>query len=143
VTISLTNAGRGSGKTHDLIEWAKESPNRYVIGLHQTTGDAMEDAGLTAQFVHFADAKQFFLGRKGYDVAIDNLHMVMPSLLHSEYGISPEADVIMTSTFPEANMGRTREVPFVFATEALDKSIEFMENLKTIFGDKKFTKEDQ
>jgi hypothetical protein len=138
--ISLTNAGRGSGKTHGLIEWAKGAPNRFVIGTHGCTGDAMEEAGLERQFVHAMQAKKFFQGRRDYEVAIDNLEILLPGILHSEYGIHPERDVIITSCFPEANMGKTREVPLI-PSDLLDYGIEFMKSLRSLkspnFGEKK------
>lgn len=131
--ISITNAGRGSGKTHDLIELAKKAPNRFIIGNHGTTGDQMEDAGLKAQFVHFTHAKTFFQGRQDYEVAIDNFELVLSTLLHNEFGIHYEQDVIITMCLPEANMGRTSEIPL----ELFTTSVEYFQNLKNIFEGKK------
>lgn len=135
MTISLTNAGRGSGKTHDLIEWASKSPNRFVIGTFAYTGDAMEAAGLKDQFVHAVTAKQFFQGRRHYEVAIDNFEAFLPGILYTQYGIHPENDTVITSCFPEANMGKATEQSFI-PTAALDSGIEFLQNIKKIFGEK-------
>jgi hypothetical protein len=132
--ISITNAGRGSGKTHDLIEWAKKAPNRYVIGTHACTGDQMENAGLAKQFVHATQAKHFFQGRQGYEVAIDNFHLFLPGILQAEYGIHYETDVIITSTLPEASMGKTSSIPI---EDVITTSVEYIQNLKNIFEGKK------
>ena len=93
--ISIVNAGRGSGKTYALIQWAKESDNRFVVGLNTYTGDAFEEAGIHSKFVHFSDARDFFATRPDAEIAIDSVEKLLPTMLSETYGIDPYAHEVM------------------------------------------------
>lgn len=127
--ISVMNAGRGAGKTHALIKWAKGSPDRFIVGTHQATGDAMEQAGLSTQFIHFNGAKDFFRGRTNYEVAIDDLNWVFNGMLAERFGIDPEDNTtILAMNYPESDLLDSGSFPL----DAINHSIEFMESLKTV-----------
>lgn len=113
MTISLMNAGRGAGKTHALIEWAKRDKRRFVIGTHRGTGDVMMAAGLEGQFLHYTEAKEFLQGREGHtEVALDNFDQVIPSLLSDEWGIGLTTSVILTTNLPTwEHAPKVTEVP--------------------------------
>lgn len=102
--INLINAGRGAGKTHALIEWAKQQDNRYIVGLHLDTGNMLEAAGLSSKFVHYADAKAFFTDKSGLEIAFDNFESVLPSLFFEEFGVSVYAnDVMVSAALPDVS----------------------------------------
>lgn len=99
--ISITNAGRGAGKTYQLIQWAKEDPNRRIVGS-TATRNAMAEHGIADQFVFLREAKKQLQGR--YDitgVAFDDFGHELYQLLFNEYGIYPEAEIILSMAVPE------------------------------------------
>jgi hypothetical protein len=92
------NAGRGAGKTYNLIQWAKEADNRYIVGLNTDTGDLMRAEGLEDRFVHYTDAKEFFSNRSYAEVAFDDFHKVLPQYLMEEYGVKSHTSTVILST---------------------------------------------
>lgn len=119
MTISLMNAGRGAGKTYSLVQWAKESPNRYVIGSVHATGHAMLDAGLGDQFVHPSEGMKL-RGRQNLEVAIDDFHLDLHGLLQQRYGIGSAVSVILATTLAEWDR----------APKPVELSPEYIQNLK-------------
>lgn len=99
MTIFLMNAGRGAGKTHALIEWAKESPSRYVVGMPPTLS-AMADAGLSAQSVHYNIAPNVFRGKGVIEVAFDDFDGYLRSHLPNHFGLGRLDSVILVTNLP-------------------------------------------
>lgn len=103
--ISIMNAGRGAGKTYQLIEWAKKANNRYIIGTHQATRDNLVDAGLGHRYIPEVKAKEFFEGRHDVQVAFDDFHVLLPWLLHTTFGVNTSHnDTILSMTLPDAEL---------------------------------------
>lgn len=96
--IQIMNAGRGAGKTYSLIQWAKESDNRFIVGLNTDTGNLMEAEGLAGRFIHYMDAKDFFSNRSYAEVAFDDFHKVLPQYLMEEYGVKSHTSTVILST---------------------------------------------
>lgn len=97
--LSIVNAGRGSGKTYNLVQWAKADPKRYVVGTAPTR-DVMAEAGLRSQFVHYTHAKEFFAGHRNFEVAFDDFETDLYSLLAINYRLSGAKSVILAINIP-------------------------------------------
>lgn len=103
--IKLINAGHGAGKTHALIEWVRGADNRFIVGLHGTTGDKMEAAGVSEKFVHYNEAEHALRGRTDIEVAFDTFNELLPGLLMTNYGLSSAVkSVILATNLPDSEL---------------------------------------
>lgn len=123
--INITNAGRGAGKTYELIQWAKADPNRRVVGTTNTRNE-MAVAGIESQFVYLRDAKKTLRGRRDITgVAFDEFGPWLSDLIYWEYGVTPEQEVILSMNLPERQLPsqlRREEhyIELLFGKEYLD-----------------------
>lgn len=99
------NAGRGAGKTYQLIEWAKRADNRYIIGSFKSTRDSLADAGLEHRYIPDIKAKEFFQGRHDVQVAFDDFEVLLPWLLRTTFGVDTyQNDTILSMNVPDARL---------------------------------------
>jgi len=99
--LSITNAGRGAGKTYELIQWAKGDPSRRIIG-DTNTRNQMYAEGIPGQFIYLREAQKELRGRHDISgVAFDNFGTWLSDLLCISYGVAPEQEIILSMDVEE------------------------------------------
>jgi hypothetical protein len=127
--ISITNAGRGAGKTYELIQWAKADPSRRIIG-DTNTRNQMYAEGIPGQFIYLREAQKELRGRHDISgVAFDNFGTWLSDLMYQNYGVTPEHEVILSMDVQE------RPLPGQISAKEAPLSPKYAANLIDMYGD--------
>lgn len=117
--ISITNAGRGAGKTYQLIQWAKEDPNRRIIGFGALR-EQMKEAGIIDQYIHVTETKKHLQGRHDITgVGFDNFGIPLEDLLHEYYGVHPKIETILSFALSEKPVPTVKQIKQAQLTEGV------------------------
>lgn len=91
--MKIIHGGLRSGKTHRLIEWAKEKSNRAIMVKTLAATNALKHTGLKPHQIHyFGESSKIRIGHEQMEFAVDDVDWVLNRMCspHKPYNVYNE-----------------------------------------------------